>query len=44
LAALAPAVARLVHDGDARVHPLGNEDARTVAVRLARLAGRRLDT
>ena len=44
LAALAPAVARLVRDGDARVHPLGGEDARAVAVRLARLAGRRLET
>jgi hypothetical protein len=44
LAALAPAVARLVRDGDARVHPLGGEEARAVAVRLARLAGRRLET
>jgi GT2 family glycosyltransferase len=44
LAALAPAVVRLVRDGDARVHPLGGEDARAVAVRLARLAGRRLET
>ena len=43
LAALAPAVARLVRDGDARVHPLGGEDARAVAARLARLAGRRLE-
>ena len=43
LAALAPAVARLVRDGDARVHPLGGEDARAVASRLARLAGRRLE-
>ncbi|HEX3689944.1 MAG TPA: glycosyltransferase family 2 protein, partial [Solirubrobacteraceae bacterium] len=43
LAALAPAVARLERDGDARVHPLGSEDARTVATRLARLAGRRLE-
>jgi hypothetical protein len=42
LAALAPAVVRLVRDGDARVHPLGGEDARAVAARLARLAGRRL--
>jgi GT2 family glycosyltransferase len=42
LAALAPAVARLVRDGDARVHPLGGEEARAVAARLARLAGRRL--
>jgi hypothetical protein len=37
-------VARLVRDGDARVHPLGGEEARAVAVRLARLAGRRLET
>jgi len=44
LAALAPAVARLARDGGARVHPLGGEDARAVAVRLARLAGRRLET
>jgi hypothetical protein len=44
LAELAPAVVRLVRDGDARVHPLGGEDARAVAVRLARLAGRRLET
>jgi GT2 family glycosyltransferase len=43
LPALAPAVVRLVRDGDARVHPLGGEDARAVAVRLARLAGRRLE-
>jgi GT2 family glycosyltransferase len=43
LSALAPAVVRLVRDGDARVHPLGGEDARAVAVRLARLAGRRLE-
>ena len=43
LAALAPAVVRLVRDGDARVHPLGGEDARAVAARLARLAGRRLE-
>jgi GT2 family glycosyltransferase len=43
LAALAPAVARLARDGDARVHPLGGEDARAVAARLARLAGRRLE-
>jgi hypothetical protein len=43
LAELAPAVARLVRDGDARVHPLGGQEARAVAARLARLAGRRLD-
>jgi hypothetical protein len=44
LAELAPAVARLVRDGDARVHPLGGEGARAVAARLARLAGRRLES
>ena len=44
LGALAPAVIRLVRDADARVHPLGSEDARAVAARLARLAGRRLET
>ncbi len=44
LAVLAPAVARLVRDRDARVHALGGEDARAVAARLARLAGRRLET
>jgi GT2 family glycosyltransferase len=44
LAALAPAVARLTRDGEARVHPLGGEDARAVAARLARLAGRRLES
>jgi GT2 family glycosyltransferase len=43
LGALAPGVIRLVRDGDARVHPLGGEDARVVATRLARLAGRRLE-
>jgi hypothetical protein len=43
LAELAPAVARLVRDGGARVHPLGGEEARAVAARLARLAGRRLE-
>jgi hypothetical protein len=43
LAELAPAVARLVRDGDARVHPLGSEETRGVAARLARLAGRRLE-
>jgi GT2 family glycosyltransferase len=44
LSALAPSVVRLVRDGDARVHPLGGADARAVAARLARLAGRRLET
>lgn len=43
LGALAPAVGRLVRDGDARVHPLGGDEARAVAARLARLAGRRLE-
>jgi hypothetical protein len=43
LAALAPAVVRLVRDAGARVHPLGGEEARAVAARLARLAGRRLE-
>jgi glycosyl transferase family 2 len=41
LAALAPAVWRLQRDGGARLHPLGGEDVRAVAVRLGRLAGRR---
>jgi Glycosyl transferase family group 2 len=43
LPALAPAVARLRRDGDARVHALGGVDARAVAARLAVLAGRELD-
>jgi hypothetical protein len=43
LAALAPAVGRLARDGDARVHPIGGDDPRAVAARLARLAGRRLE-
>jgi hypothetical protein len=43
LRAIAPAVIRLVRDGNARVHPLGAEGARAVAARLARLAGRRLE-
>jgi len=43
LPAIAPAVVRLLRDGDARVHPLGGEDARAVARRVARLAGRRLE-
>jgi hypothetical protein len=43
LAAIAPAVRRLVRDGDARVHPLGGEDVRALAGRLARLAGQRLE-
>jgi glycosyl transferase family 2 len=44
LAEIAPAVVRLARDGEARVHPLGGEDARAVAARLARLAGRRLES
>jgi hypothetical protein len=43
LAAIAPAVIRLRHDPDARVHALGGEASRTVAARLAALAGRELD-
>jgi GT2 family glycosyltransferase len=42
LPALAPAVARLRRDGEARVHTLGGEDTRAVAARLAALAGREL--
>jgi GT2 family glycosyltransferase len=44
LTSLAPAVARLRRDSGARVHPLGGDDARAVAIRLARLAGRRLES
>jgi GT2 family glycosyltransferase len=43
LRAIAPSVIRLARDGDARVHPLGGQEARAVAARLARLAGRRLE-
>jgi GT2 family glycosyltransferase len=43
LAAIAPAVMRLLHDDGARVLALGAADARAVAARMARLAGRRLD-
>ena len=43
LAALAPAVRRLARDGDARVHPLGGEEARAVPRAWPRLAGRRLE-
>ena len=43
LAAIAPAVIRLQRDADARVHTLGGEASRTVAARLAALAGRELD-
>jgi GT2 family glycosyltransferase len=42
LAALAPAVRRLMADSGARVHPLGGGDARRVAARLSKLAGRPL--
>jgi len=44
LAAIAPAVIRLARDPEARVHPLGGPAARAVAVRLARLAGRGLES
>jgi GT2 family glycosyltransferase len=43
LAALAPAVTRLQRDTAPRVLPIGGADARAVAARLARLAGRSLD-
>jgi GT2 family glycosyltransferase len=43
LAAIAPAVIRLRHDGDVRVRVLGGAGARAVAARLAALAGRELD-
>jgi len=43
LAALAPAVLRLRRDRQARVHALGGDDVRSVARRVARLAGRPLD-
>lgn len=42
LSALAPAVRRLERDPQARVHALGRDQARAVARRLARLAGRPL--
>jgi GT2 family glycosyltransferase len=44
LAAIAPAVVRLQRDAGARVHPLGGAEPRAVAARLARLAGRRLES
>jgi GT2 family glycosyltransferase len=44
LAAIAPAVIRLVRDPEARVHPLGGPAARAVAVRLAALAGHGLES
>lgn len=40
LLALAPAVRRLERDQGARVHPLGGEEARATARRIARLSGR----
>jgi hypothetical protein len=43
LAALAPAVRRLMAEGDARVLALGGAESRDVAARLARLAGRALE-
>ena len=43
LAALAPATLRLGRDREARVHALGGDHAHATAVRLATLAGRRLD-
>ncbi len=43
LAALAPAVLRLMGDQSARVHPLGGAGAGSAARRLAALAGRPLD-
>jgi GT2 family glycosyltransferase len=43
LSALAPAVLRLGRDRRARVHPLGGDETRATARRLARLAGRPLD-
>ena len=44
LTAIAPAVTRLARDGDARVLALGAAEAHAVATRLARLAGRPLDS
>ncbi len=44
LAAIAPSVMRLRRDRDARVLALGTAEAHAVAARLARLAGRRLDS
>jgi hypothetical protein len=40
---LAPAVARLRRDPEARLHALGGEQARVTARRLAALAGRTLE-
>jgi GT2 family glycosyltransferase len=39
LAAIAPAVRRLAREADARVHPLGGDDTRATAGRIAQLAG-----
>ncbi len=44
LVAIAPAVARLAQEPGARVHPLGGAEPRAVAGRLARLAGRPLES
>jgi GT2 family glycosyltransferase len=44
LAAIAPAVRRLGSDADARVYPLGGDEARAVAARIAALAGRPLES
>jgi hypothetical protein len=41
--ALAPAVRRLEHEPEARVHPLGGRAALATARRIARLAGRPLE-
>ncbi len=43
LAAIAPAVRRLARENDARVHPVGGDDTRATARRIARLAGRHFD-
>jgi hypothetical protein len=43
LGALAPAVRRLEHDPQARVHALGRDQAQAIAQRLAALAGRPLE-
>jgi glycosyltransferase involved in cell wall biosynthesis len=43
LAALAPAAIRLEHDGGARLHALGGEEAQASAARLAALTRRRIE-
>jgi hypothetical protein len=43
LSALAPAALRLARLPQARVHPLGGNEARSTAQRLAQLAGRELE-